>query len=49
MLQKLENELKVHKVELQAAKETIKRLTNEKSALEQKLSEFEKQKADEVI
>ena len=36
MLQKLENELKVRKVKLQAVEETMKRLINEKFVLEQR-------------
>ncbi|KAI4314690.1 hypothetical protein L6164_027576 [Bauhinia variegata] len=48
VLQKLEDELKLRKEELHAAEETIKRLTNEKLVLEQKISELEKKKADEI-
>ncbi|KAI4327884.1 hypothetical protein L6164_020295 [Bauhinia variegata] len=48
-VQKLEDELKLCKEELQVAEETIKRLINEKLVLEQKRSELEKKKkADEI-
>ncbi|KAF7809533.1 kinesin-like protein KIN-14I [Senna tora] len=48
-LNKLEDELKLRKVELLTAEETIKRLSNEKLILEQKLSMLEKKNADEAI
>lgn len=49
MLQKLQDELKLHSEQLHAAEENIKKLENEKLSLEQRMSELEKTKADEVV
>lgn len=49
MLQKLQDELKLRSEQLHAAEENIKKLENEKLSLEQRMSELEKTKADEVV
>lgn len=49
MLQKLQDELKLCSEQLHAAEENIKKLENEKLSLEQRMSELEKTKADEVV
>lgn len=49
MLQKLQDELKLRSEQLHAAEENIKTLENEKLSLEQRMSELEKTKADEVV
>ncbi|KAK7262798.1 hypothetical protein RJT34_30379 [Clitoria ternatea] len=48
VVQKLENELKLCKDELQVAEETIKNLKSENFNLEQKLSSLEKRNAEEI-
>ncbi|XP_023892613.2 kinesin-like protein KIN-14E isoform X2 [Quercus suber] len=48
LLQKLQDELKLHSEQLHAAEENIKKLENEKLSLEQRMSELEKTKADEM-
>lgn len=49
MVQNLEDEIKLRSEELQAKEEIIRRLTDEKLLLEQRISGIEKTKADEVI
>ncbi|OVA05621.1 FERM domain [Macleaya cordata] len=45
---RLQEELKAHTVELHAAEETVKRLTNEKLLLEQRITRLDKKKSDEM-
>lgn len=49
LLQKLQDELNLRNEEFHAAEDITKKLVNERLSLEQRMSELEKKKADEVV